>query len=536
MKQIHYNFFGYLILIIFLNLPLLAEARNYDYEGHEILFDQPEGEIKFYNAKVEVAVFYKEKLDSEDIEFIIPVIKGNDGKVYIKNLFGTLDGDAGFFPVWMVGFEEKENFIFDLNSIYGFSFLNVFYPDTFLGSPLIRLEYGKVNQDNSIEILDSNNKIILQKENEGYSINISEGEGLITNNYFISSFECKLSENTYVFPPQGYEAENYQINFQPASSLYYKGSASLPLKVVKTPNEIYIQGMSAIGPGNPEAWIKGTIVGNKILFPNAQLMNVGRNGENMYLTPMYVATDWMDPNIPHTRHSHTIIECIPTNKDLIFDYDEKTGKIYNPNSALGFTSIPNQTFYFNISSFDDTFVEQTDFFSDMEFIKVPDNIELEPLPMDKNKVNYLAKNGYMMNPDDLYVVFYDAITNNPIEIEYLNCNTWNYERGYLYNFGTVYFSNRYRLDSTWVNLTNEQYIFTYFLNLPKDYYAVLYYLPDGKEIEFQPGGNSAISKIIDAYDYNKNSFIYDLSGRKYDNILNLQPGLYIINGKKTLIK
>ncbi|MCH5224087.1 MAG: hypothetical protein J1E82_08590 [Muribaculaceae bacterium] len=525
-------------------------AKNYAYQGHEVIFDHPEGELKYFDVDLEYMRVYQssQNIVTSQEKFSVPFIFCEDGKVFVRNLFSFCNGYEGRCPLWIEGKLEDNNILLPLDSMYSFCFLYAFDQeygyDFFEDSPVAWLVYSKINQEDfSINKIDDIGNVILKGTENGYKIEFPENECIYidSNNICITRFECNLSETDFVIPPSGYKVEDYQINFKPYSNfLYTDHEVSLRLKAVKTENEIYLQGMSYAPTGNPEMWIKGEIRGDKVIFKNGTPIGVGLNRDTKYLTPVISGKTSTRVDLI----SHTIL-FKATKNDLIMDYDSETGRLSNPNFELAFTSEPNQTWEFCYGTeLDYTDFIPKDYFIDMEFIKIPEDIVFEPkiLKTKKEKdwtgedikyaiVDYLDENGYMMDPDKMYIQFY--LNNSPVTIGYFDLRTWKYENSDLFPWGYSYFKRKFDFEFTGLRYLNSPIM----KSISSDWdTAVLYYLEEGEVPEVPPTlGINEIENDFNNSLNNQKSGIFDLYGRRYDSIDNLSPGIYIINGKKTII-
>lgn len=516
--------------------PFSIGAKNYEYNGYDIIFDRPEGELKYYDAATES--YYKSKWNSDISPYtenhLIPFVFSDNGKVYVRNLFGDCAGYIDMCPTWMEGELIDGNIVFNLDIPYAFSFKAFGWME----EPLTLLRYGKLNRvDKTIEEIQNVRTITLVKTDSGYAFNFPEDEGYIANTSTVAriftKFECSLSSVDYVNPPSDYVMEDYQINFKPVSYFAYKKDASLLLKVVRTSNEIFVQGLCALGSSDPESWVKGEIQGDKVVFKNGVSFGMSFRGQNMYLTPMSVSYDPSDTkSSPSTRVDGilNIVYLNATGEDLVFDYDPETGKLSNPSSALGLTSEPNASYQlqWGTENAEETLLP-LNFFYEMELIKIPEDIVYEPVKPSSNVcvLNYIDKNGYMMDPEKLYI----QLTENsePYNFSFFDYNSFQYEtKPYLPCWNT-YFSNRYDFEGIGCFIYNNQYLFSTSGNQK----SFLIYSESG---EFPDTPSSGIQELDgDQFDYSKTK-IFDLYGRRYETTNKLSPGIYIINGKKTVIK
>ena len=531
-------------LIAPLLFPVSMEAKNYEYQGYEIVCDQPSGELRYYDVNLEGILIYKgwNRIETTNSKVIVPFIFDND-KVYVQNLFGDCGGSM--FGSWIEGRLKDGDIIFETGSAYSLSLSyatwKMYFPTDNV-EPLYLLNFVKLNvQDLVFEEDVSITNFTLKGKDSGFIMEFAENEGMKYRETpvprIITKLECQPSKIDYIIPPSGYITENYQVNFRPYSIFVNRGSsASLRLKVVKTENEIYIQGMSA---RNPEVWIKGEIKGNKVIFKNGIPFGVSRGGENMYFTPIKVESSHSGDeyrSAPQTRVDAIWGEdhFVPTKEDLTLDYDPITGKLSNQSADLAFTSSPDAEWTFRYGTETGLWdLGFRDFFREMELIKVPENITYEPLPMDGRFVDYRDKNGYMMDPDNLYVRFF--ADSKPVGGIYNDYNTWERKWGEVFPFGPTYLDNKYGLDGVGSTISHLQGIRVN-LDQYNDIIGYLYYSEDGEVPETPPVAGITIIQDNLNNESGLKSGIYDLTGRKYESKENLLPGLYIINGKKVAIK
>ena len=518
-------------------------AFNSVYNGTDVIFDQPEGELRYYDVHVEGLEnpysSTNKSYKTFEYDIVVPFVFSDDGKVYCKNIFGKGTQYAPK-PVWMQGTYKDGVVNFNISSLYSFYVISVFAES---GNPLnymipvkYSIESNKLifNEDPSVSAID-----FIQKEDGGLKSVFDDESAIQISSYsIVTSCELTPSSSNFVTPPEGYAVEDYQINFKSFAMACLNNSqtASLRLKAVRTEDEIYLKGLSVIPNGNPDAWIKGEIAGNRVIFRKALEFGVGNNSSPMYLTPMRRGHDY-DDDYFRVGGFHSTITYIPTGEDLIFDYDPESGRLSNPNDAFGFTSSPDATWSqtFGTEDFNIAYVAIHDFFEDAEIFKIPEDIVFEPKGVSiiernssyiRYSMSYLDKNGYMMDPYKLYIKIVNK--NETLNQRYINFENWMYEEGPLKPCGAYYFGNLECVEGIGFDINVWQDYYYYFDgSLPASNISVsLVYRNDSPETGIEDVSNLETEET--------QPLVYDLFGRRV-NPDSLKPGIYIINGKKTAI-
>ena len=514
-----------LVLCLMMAFCNTGFTKNFQYEGMDIIVDRPEGELKYFDATIEYFYYGEEKR-------VVPMVFTQDGKVFIYNLTGYTDPSC--VPVWTEGRIENEDLIFEKGEICRFNYMTAFQPT--IGYAVNTIDWGKANyEENKQEQTNKTDPMVFHKNESGSYTFFEQGEyGLIwESRNLVIKCELKESDSFYITPPEGYEEEDYQVNFMQYGALFYpipnnQKQSSLRLKVVRTPDEIYIKGLSRLYSGNPEAWIKGEIKGDKVVFKNGQCFGVGRNSRPMYLTPMTFNLEYDDMYWSNTRGSGSfyILSLESTGEDITFSYDPASGKLDSPTSDLAFTSHINESWSKvasteNLYGYYDVYY---DYLYKPEFIKIPENYEFEPIsPIKNNYVSYLDKNGYMMEPSNMYLQYMK--NGEPVQREYVDLNTWTYIWGEFQPYENFYVKMLTCVDGLGFNLGNNQLYISSEANLV---YTENKESTGIKKVEIFPKDESDSENM-------KKFPVYDLMGRKVAPD-RMSSGIYIINGKKVMIK
>ena len=566
-KNIKHIFLTALCLIA---LPESMLSINLRYKTYDILFDQPAGELQYYTVHTEGYVSKTASNDPSRYEwnefsrdYDVPVVFTDDGKVFFKNLY---QNSSYNYPVWMEGRINDNDIIFENNSIIRYSLRSAIWeldpdisqwitPEMIIGRTKPALLFYE-NSKLFIQSYESSEPITFKGESDGtYNLILPSNEGLYVtfDRDVVTKCNVKPSSTNYVIPPSNIKEEDFQINFIPFAMecLSYpeiERWESLRLKVIRTDKEIYIKGLSRILSGNHDAWVKGDIIGDKVVFKNGCLFGVDMTGKPMYFTPMNVE------NEPKSKRLQTRVDGIrhekyfnATEQDLIFDYDAKTGKLSNPTSDFGFTVKPNLSWVQSWGTEDNSlmFIDAVDFFGQAEILKIPDNYKFKPMGpyFDKPSINnpndnityrisYLDENGYMMDPERIYISIFD--NGEPKLYNYVDYKDLTETSSYYYPFFNNYLTCLFELDGVGFNICNMKI----WGSLPKDSNKkiVVYYIGEDYVSSSDNTANIETITTDNYYQNHKEIKIYDLNGRKINSdINNLSPGIYIINGKKVKI-
>ena len=540
-----------LILCLIMGIGSI-QAKNLEYEGQELTFDRPDGDLKYYKVNLSIfnAKYWGSSQSYKAEELIVPFIF-NDETVYVRNLYGSNSCASGNLPVWMIGRIENDDLVFECNTATGF----YFYPagpegfDFIPSRTLNQLEFGIIDENATRpEIVKTNatGYLRLTKNGSGYASAFNRNEGIYYKSgleeNLVVNVECLPLDIEPVTPPVGMREELYQINFKPYSSFFYtheKEVASLRLQVVRTSDEIYIKGLSAVGSGNPDIWVKGEIEGDKVIFRNSQLLGIGRNSKPMYLTSLMTNTEIISSEW-YTRAGggSTVVSTVSLDSDLTFSYDPETGTLSNPSNDFG---LPYQNGVQHQESENGENVPviwEIDYFKDAEIIKVPEDYKYQPVSPKVDdygrwQISYLDANGYMMDPSHMYVQVYDNGVIMPQR--YLNYETWKPAYALDYPYGLLYFEYLLGVIGENYSLADNQYYSYWVTETPGSFESNLIYVGEDYIAESNPTYTSVDEIKEEISSSNQSPVIYDLTGRKVEPD-RLSSGIYIINGKKVMIK
>lgn len=448
-----------------------SEAKNTVYKGESIIIDQPDGELKYFKAKLNGIQISRgsSKLDSFSKEFIATVVFAPDGKVFIRNILPSNYFSQGV-PVWTEGeISEDGSFIFHsgcpiyfvtTNAMGGYSdCIYYLYPALYIPEA-----ETSITIDEDIETIS-----FAFNQDSSYKLTMGNNTGIYFYGNYPSSYMYMVTEYTLtpmleitkITPPDGFEPEKYQIDFNGFTDIALNmnpTTSSFLVNVVRTPTEIYIQGLSNTKSGDPELWMRGEIRGDKVVFKNEECLGAGRNNYMIYFTSL---AESGKANERQRMNGTTLSRFYnPTYQDLTFDYNPSTGTLSNPSSDFGLITEPNSRVGLATSpeNWNDQYMPIVDFYHNPTLFKVQENYEYEPkTPTAENKnyprqieVDYRDWNGQMMNPENLFIEV--KVDGEPVSFDNINMNTWEQETSSLYPFYSSYIinfmgSNGYKLGS-----------------------------------------------------------------------------------------
>lgn len=518
-----------------------GNSRSFTYQGKEVLEDQPEGDLQYFNVDYQYYYKYQGSITSSSGNFILPMVFGENGKVYIRNLTDRSE------KLWIEGIMEGDDLIFFPNSETLFHPISIVYYDQ---DPYVYLKLGRCNFDeNKIEEDESIEQIIFSKTPDGgYRMNMPESTGILVKYPFYTTLKYNYtlspSEFEPVSPPRGYKEEDYQIDFIPFAQTYIpwyfdasQQEAAIRIKVVRTDKEFYVKGLNFL-TGSADLWLKGNIVGNKVVFPHGAYMGIGNDGKAIYAN--VVEYEFLSDS-HHEGHPHVIIKVTGLEEDLTFDYDPESGNLSNPSACWDLSSTPDDSWKIDTSEEDAImlWIGAPDFYNNPRLKKIPENHRFRPLPpevfhpwlsnMYLVRVSYLDAHGYMMDPYKMYVKQINSEDNTPVEMKVNNINNWEEEYSYLYPYGISYLSYIQAWDGVGTNIANNQSIYTDPDNGKTYHYELIYETDDETFSSINTGVNSI---HVEA---EENSPYYDLTGREI-NPKSMKSGIYIHNGKKIIVR
>lgn len=462
-------------------------------EGLDLIINQPKGEISYYEA-TKTTIY-----SSEEVKYLVPVVKATDGYTYIRNLTGEEIFNG--IGLWIQCTPDKENnrLIIAPKSPYGYSILNrnvYIEPKIYdyntqdsIFDGVYSLYLGNRTSEYIVEIDKTYPDIILDINGDGsisFHNESPDTKGICgrkdgrTSDSHISTTINRLELRPYdlspITPPRNVTYEKWQVKYnsysyiqegyrEPENDDYKKGTL---IKCAIDNNEIYFQGLSNLDKnGDPEIFIKGEITDGKVIFNNGKSLGLTNDGRPIYFS------------VFKTEITDNGFTLIPTPEDLIFDYDRVNGIVSNPNLCFGFTTrVFNQQ-----NDFDSSDLLQV--FYNAEFKRIPQGIEQIPqrpeiiyiddggsYPYIRIWITNIDTNGYVIDPDKLYIKSFSEGKEIPL-YDYWNDRCTDF----VMKYG---FCRLYKIDYNLIS-TNTRSRCSYSTGLTVGYHYLIY-LKDGKEI------------------------------------------------------
>lgn len=466
--------FSLIVFPVSVLLMILSSCREDDVEyiidndntaitkSNPVILDQPAGEIRYYQVRQKIAG------NEEYREYITPVIFGANGDVYIRNIIGTpIKKGAG---TWTKGYFNDERIEIPSNSPYGV-YLYYYYRSLLKNSTLKSEDYvGEIfpayidsngEGDSYITKDEEKDMIFLKMEGDGSISLINDntaGEGIsytlfdtymtnLESNVLITELTFIPIDLSPVTPPKSSSFEKWQIIFTPYNKLKDEYSdpakeynqAGLVLDCVISENNIYLRGLSTYyGIGDPLAWVKGEIQGNKVVFKNGQFLGIGNDGR-----PLYLKT------VDSDKLNNEFIKLEIVDFDLVFDFNSEEGILNNANSAFCISSSPDSKWEPATVNYDRGTDSRIDLFKNVEIKRIP--VDIEPIPRfaihityhshggywdTATRISYLDINGNVLDTSKLEIRYvkkivdkdtnfsrYETVESLPFNAE---CNKWDY--------------------------------------------------------------------------------------------------------------
>ena len=281
------------------------------------IFDQPEGTQVFYSRSGTayfVYIFYV--LQTSFTGGVGNVVFGPNNEVYIKNIIsqlttnswieGRLDGSkiTITFPFKAFDSEGEEYFVEPLT----YDAAQQWYVAA--SEKTITLDYdaatGAITTPQSSPLASGDIIIGL----------VDSGENWV--GYADWDIEMTIVTDEPVVAPDNLETSTYALT---ASG--YSGSLC---NVGFSGDDVYIQGLH---PGLPDAWVKGTIQGDKVTFKTGQYLGADEEaGYHLYLMSSTVETAWDDYYEEYVE-TYTL-----SDDDITFNYDAATKTLTNSSTFL----------------------------------------------------------------------------------------------------------------------------------------------------------------------------------------------------------
>lgn len=460
-------------------------------EGLDLVIYEPKGELKYYEAT-------KTTLGSKnEVKYIVPVVKATDGYTYIRNLTGEeIPNGIG---IWIKCTPDEENnrLIIPSKSPYGYDILNsytaskIYDADSnesiFDGVHSLYSVYRYSKYFNTVNIDTIYPDIILEIKADGvmslHNDNL-DTKGVCGKPYgrntimkaanTIRSLVLSPSEFSCTTPPRNSTHEKWQLKYnsltyipegyrEPENDAYKKG---VVLNCGINNNEIFFQGLSDWDiNGDPETCIKGEIRNGKVIFHNGVCFGITNDGKPLYLS------------VFKSEITDDGCTLIPTQEDLIFDYDQVNGVVSNPNLCFGITT----KIFDRENDMDDSSLLRV--FYNAEFKRISDDLEQIPqspivesiwqdIIYHRVLITNIDNNGNVIDPEKLYIKCYSKGKEIALyDYRDNRSNKWKERYG-----ECILYKVPYNLLDSYPN--SQRYFTTGIIGF--DHYLV--YLKDGKEI------------------------------------------------------
>lgn len=290
-------------------LPKMAWQKAKAPRKADMISDRPEGEYKLYERNGDsyfyswFGVYYNQAVGK-----VCEVVFAEGGKVYLKNIISQM-----VLPGWIEGTISGSKITFDMPQAVFSSDGDEYYA---MVGAFDEQEMTYVSTNNALTLdYDATTGVISTPQDGDFAtgnavVGLFEGDGFWTG-YADWNFTMTVITEKTVETPARLDTSMFQVTADgfPGTIAY----------VGFTGNDVYVQG---IFPDMPEAWVKGTIEGNKAVFKNGQFLGADLvNGCVQYLisataeTTLVEDPEWGD-------YTETVY--FVGDEDIVFDYDAET--------------------------------------------------------------------------------------------------------------------------------------------------------------------------------------------------------------------
>lgn len=294
-----------------------ASFSESNYTPDDIIFDTPEGEeLMYMRSGMSYLVFWGSLLNLPVEGLAGEAVRGNDGSFYFKDVVMNLATNS-----YIKG-TELENGDIEIQLPQPTYYSNtdegtIMFYTTVL--ELKQLEEGYI----TYTPVEENNTCRFVKNEDGDLELTFDGDG----QYILGVATSDGEWAGYGNQSEVYSLFNYTLATPPASlktekwALVSDGNGQF-VQVGVDENDMWIQGISSI---HPEAWIKGEINGDKVVFPSPQYTGTFDNYPYFYF---FVAAE-AEPNPDSSAHYDFV-----SIDDLEFTYDAEKKYMKSENAAV----------------------------------------------------------------------------------------------------------------------------------------------------------------------------------------------------------
>lgn len=295
----------------------LRAAKKVITGNEELITEQPAGRQQIYTRSGDayyVYIFYV--LNASYTGAVGNVVFGENNEVYVKNIFsqfpthswikGTLEGTQIKFKFpQMVFTQEGAKYYAEMVS---YDEGQQWYVPS--ASQELTLSYdastGAITCPSGSDIATGKSIIGLVADDESWA------------GYGDWNFSMTAMTDETVTAPEGLETTDYAVTCE--------GMTGTIAQVGFDGNDVYVQGIYA---GMPDAWVKGTIDGNKATFKTGQYMGPDEaSGYHQYFVSA-TAKEKYDQD-----YGYSYIEYTLSKADVTFDYDAETKTFSNSSCFL----------------------------------------------------------------------------------------------------------------------------------------------------------------------------------------------------------
>ena len=295
--------------------------------GMDVLWDQPEGDYKVYSRSGEYFTYTMFGMGQDVMsDGLGEVVFGPNSEVYIRNI--TSQYPVG---VWITGELQGSTITFDMpqkvftsDDGYTYFFMMLKY-DAESGDFIYdaSITSFSLDYDAATGIISTPADSPLATGELTVSLADDEGEWAGESEW---NFTFIPMTETPVTAPEGLTTEDYSVQAEG-----FNGNIA---QVGFDGNDVYVQG---IIPELPDAWIKGTIEGEKAIFKSGQYMGVGGGELTIAAVPVYYHQYLMSANAEviydeEYDYEYTYYEL--SDGDIVFDYDPATKTFSNSSAFL----------------------------------------------------------------------------------------------------------------------------------------------------------------------------------------------------------